>query len=249
MQVASKWGIGFSCNSLDCIIHKHDIHTNTCLMQSNMLNTIIIISWIKNDCACVISLIILWFQLFLPPLIAFLPMPGQHHRCCFCTKRVDTKGTYTTIGSDTVDKLQPHTRGDLVAGESRSCNKCYKHFTRNQKNKVSTNSGVINISCISISTHINSKCNDLESPRYLGPLFFISCFSCFSCYSCYRNNRTHNLIHLLTWPLLFNIMLIKMMQSTNVLIRYVCTCICYVYELRRFQTAADFMCLSRSAWH
>ena len=65
-----------------------------------------------------------------------MSQPRERQACCCCPARVDVKGTYKTIGSDTVDNFKAHARSTITANIDRACNKCYKKYTRSGKSKV-----------------------------------------------------------------------------------------------------------------
>lgn len=65
-----------------------------------------------------------------------MSQPRERQVCCCCPVRVDVKGTYKTIGSDTIDKFKAHARCTITKNVTRACNKCYKKYTKNSSTKV-----------------------------------------------------------------------------------------------------------------
>ena len=62
--------------------------------------------------------------------------PRERQACCCCPARVDVKGTYKVIGSDTIHKFKQHARCTITANVTHACNKRYKKYTRSHKSKV-----------------------------------------------------------------------------------------------------------------
>ena len=183
-------------------------------MYFDMINSNIIMKLIEIACVYGVSLITVWFQLLLSSLTHFMSSSREHPICCCCPKRAETHGTYKTIGSDTIKKIQPHAHCAIIKDETRACNKCYKKYTRPPKNKVIPSSGptFMHHIILYILTYTKYAHNCMD--RCLGMCSFLCK------HTCYRTHLSPNSIHLLMWLLIFNMIMIKMMTwRWNIMIR------------------------------
>ena len=165
---------------------------------------------IENVCVCVVVYVLFNYN-YCSTRCYFMSSSRDHLICCCCPKRVETPGTFKTIGSDTVHKFTPHARATITKDETRACNKCYKQHTRTKKTKVSQIAAQCksSVQCYS-HVHLHYECMAAWAAVWPAHLCI---------HMCYRTHLLHTSIHWLMWPLIFNMIMMKIIRSTNMMIR------------------------------